>query len=141
MGISLLRVMQAVLTSFCVCSTEFGAGKWYSDISMQFYSESASLQEVVRQAGFERRSILCPIYNAWNLLIMMVVLKICMRSGIELIDLMMIFLSRNWSHINTQTVEYRRPEDSGDSPVICSLEQGSPWSKTDTSLEQRLRRL
>jgi hypothetical protein len=64
MGISLLRVMQAVLTSFCVCSTEFGAGKWYSDISMQFYSESASLQEVVRQAGFERRSILCPIYNA-----------------------------------------------------------------------------
>jgi hypothetical protein len=51
--------------------------------------------------------------------------------------LMMIILSRNSSHINTQTGEYKRPEDSRDSPVICSLERGSPWSRTDNSLEQR----
>jgi hypothetical protein len=37
------------------------------------------------------------------------------RSGIECIDLMMLLLG-NWSHINTQTDQYRISEDSGDNP-------------------------
>ncbi len=58
------------------------------------------------------------------------VLEIQVRSGIERIDLIMILLGK-LIPINTKTDQYRTPEDSGGSPVICSLEQ---------TIEQRLRR-